>query len=533
MSILDFVPKGWTPREQQKQALLWFEENYDKKDVFCFAAPVAVGKSLISMTISAWVASKKNNATVLTPSVILQDQYGKDFKDIANVKGAERFSCKEDPEDTCGMREPEDRCYKCPYNIARDRAKTEPQSLMNFWTYLQQDAAKHRNVILVDESHNLLTFFVDLRTVEMSQSKYQFPDKIDNIGDVTQFLEKAHNKLLGEVDEMKKDRAETQEYVRIQEIAKEQSDITREQKLEFRKSYMAAKQRLKAKTTEYNLARKQLRQMYVCSQDMKREKNNYHFRIEARAKDKYLIVKPLSSTSNNSKFWPERDKNLKIVMLSATFDLQDIKELGLYSDYRVGFFECESPIEKKRRYNISWGTVNMAYKNREENIPKLAETIKVLQQKHRKYKGLVHVTYGLAEELQYFFKDDPMVMFHTKSNKSKVYKEFLESDEPRVLMASGMSEGIDLSGSKGRWQVITQIPRLLWADEYVQAKAKKYPTWYDREAVRTIQQMSGRICRSPDDYGLTYIVDSRFKKFYEKNEKHFNKWFKEALIFQY
>jgi Rad3-related DNA helicase len=81
-----------------------------------------------------------------------------------------------------------------------------------------------------------------------------------------------------------------------------------------------------------------------------------------------------------------------------------------------------------------------------------------------------------------------------------------------------MSEGIDLAYDTARWQVITQVPFLSLADSAIAAKAKRQPEWYAWEAVKTMIQMIGRVCRAPDDYGRTDIIDAQFPAFYRRTE---------------
>lgn len=528
MDILDFFPKRWKPRKEQIDALKWFEKNYDKHNVFCLAIPVAGGKSAVSTTISAFCAAKERKSAILTPTVILQDQYEKDFPELPNVKGADQFICKDDSSSKCGEFDPEDRCFNCPHTIAKMRAKVEPESLMNYWTYYAQQAFEHRDVVIVDEAHNTLDYFTNLRTVEFSQKKWEFPDNMESLGDAIEFLERVSVRLNVEIKEEVDKRLEIAEEKQALEQRIKENPVVDE---EDEKRLSGVTSRLKAQTRLVNGLKIQQEKVYNCSQDMKRDRRLYHFQLEQRANDLYLILKPLSSVSVFTSFWPKKD-NLKIVFLSATIDKNDVKELGLYEDYSVGLFECESPIPVNRRPIIGWGKVNMSFKKREEEVPKLAQVLLELADTHHKYKGMVHVTYGLAEELKPFLEHDERFWFHSKKNKRSQYAKFLAHDKPVVLMASGMSEGVDLSGSKGRWQVITNIPRPSWGDLWVQAKAGKYKDWYDRQAVLELQQMSGRICRSVDDYGVTYIVDSRFKQFYKKNERFFREWFKEALIFK-
>ncbi len=96
-------------------------------------------------------------------------------------------------------------------------------------------------------------------------------------------------------------------------------------------------------------------------------------------------------------------------------------------------------------------------------------------------------------------------------------------------MGCGMREGIDLHGVRARWQVVTKIPFPNLGNATVRRRADLDAEWYDVEAVRQLIQMCGRVCRGPDDYGVTYIIDPRFKSLYERREYLFPTWFSESV----
>ncbi|RLI82567.1 hypothetical protein DRP04_03665, partial [Archaeoglobales archaeon] len=58
----------------------------------------------------------------------------------------------------------------------------------------------------------------------------------------------------------------------------------------------------------------------------------------------------------------------------------------------------------------------------------------------------------------------------------------------------------------------------------------KFDDWYNEEAIRQLVQVCGRICRGPDDFGITVILDQKFGDLYKRYPDKFPHWFKEALI---
>jgi hypothetical protein len=133
-------------------------------------------------------------------------------------------------------------------------------------------------------------------------------------------------------------------------------------------------------------------------------------------------------------------------------------------------------------------------------------------------KGLIHITYNLAEKLSMYL-DNSRLIWHTKEDKMRKYKEFRETTEPKVMIASGLYEGIDLAGDDYKWQVITKIPFPSLAEPAIKFKAEKDPVWYHWETLKVLIQACGRICRGPTDSGTTYIIDSSWRNLYDRSKK--------------
>jgi Rad3-related DNA helicase len=93
-----------------------------------------------------------------------------------------------------------------------------------------------------------------------------------------------------------------------------------------------------------------------------------------------------------------------------------------------------------------------------------------------------------------------------------------------------MYEGIDLAYDSGRWQIISKVPWPSLADPAIKYLCKLDNEWYAWETVKTLLQGCGRICRTPDDFGATYIFDSTFNRLYNENPNFFPLWFRNSVI---
>jgi Rad3-related DNA helicase len=218
----------------------------------------------------------------------------------------------------------------------------------------------------------------------------------------------------------------------------------------------------------------------------------------------------------------------KIVLVSATIGPSDIYDLGL-DRRRVAYITTSSPIASYRRPVVidSVGSIN--YQTLPSLLPRIADKIKAYTDANPNTKGLVHLTYAMAKPLKDLLADNPRFLWHDTVSKSSVLQKFINAQDPYVLMASGMTEGVDLSGDKGRWQIITKIPFLSLADPAIDHKRRQRPDWYAWQAILAILQASGRICRGPVDKGATVILDGSFYTLWNKYRSMFPVWFQEAV----
>jgi Rad3-related DNA helicase len=218
--------------------------------------------------------------------------------------------------------------------------------------------------------------------------------------------------------------------------------------------------------------------------------------------------------------------------MSATFSVEDAYDLGM-DNKRVVEIEGPSPIPADRRPILYEPIGNMSYKKQMENIPQLKDKLNELMEKHSE-KGLVHCTYSLSARLRASFAGNKRIIWHTRDNKNQMLEIWRNSppSEGKVFMGCGLSEGLDLKGDRGRWQVICKISYPSLGDVAVAAKLKQRPKWYAWIAVRHLIQAAGRICRAEDDRGSTYILDKSFERLYNGNTSLFSQAFKEALIWE-
>ncbi len=475
MTIIDFFPEGMTPRPNQIAVLNQVQEVWGKSDVIVIRAPVGSGKSPMAMTIAHWATQDKHSAAILTHRVQLQEQYKRSFPRVPMLMGKSRYTCPGNEYNCADMVEMFGECSpSCVYQTAKEAIKASKVGVMNYHVYSYME--EKRNVIICDEFHSVFDIVSEMMSLKVWKHKDKYPAKLETAGDIAVWLE-GQLKVVGK---QQKD---------LKHLAKEDKD--------------AAKQ-LKEVNDKYKRYTRLLGGLQIApAQFFIEHKKDFYRGKEMDC----LEVRPTSLRNLPPVLW--RSSGIqKIILMSGTSNALDIGKLGL-EGMRISYINSANPIPKENRpVDASWG-VNMSWEYQDKNMPLLADRIQMLAITHIDTKGLVHLTYGMAEKLKRYLKGDRF-LWHDNKNREEVLKQYLESKEPVVLMACGMSEGLDLAGPEYGWQVISKVMYPSLGDKLIQKWANEESPWYMWMTVRAMEQAVGRISRGPEDYGVTYITDLAF-----------------------
>jgi len=486
-SILDYFPPGYTPKETQKEILPKVQEAWDKSDVIVIEADTGAGKSHMLQTIARWRAELGESTATLTPRVALQKQYSDTFPEVTVLKGKSRYSCKDktfknclEAKEVCG-----EFCGGCSYKADRDIAKESGNSVFSIHSYLMLGSRKDN--VLTDEAQSLYDIMADQNSIKLWKHKVKYPAGMKDYGDVIVWLEKAIDIYNSEIDDLKE---------QIQEM--KDSDATYVQMI----PWVTGLKEMEQTTKKYGRVLHGIRH----------RPTDYfieHIIEEFRGKPSHaLLIRPTTLEDSMGWLWPTKTR--KIVLASATLSQKDIEKLGL-SKKRVTWIKAPVAISAQDRPIVVEPAGNMSYKYQNGSIERISDKIQELQTRHDG-KGLVHVTYGIAEKLKKHLGKDSSILFHTSGNKEEVLKDFISrpaADKP-VLIACGMHEGLDLAGPDFSWQALAKVPWPSKADKLIDHWYQSDFDWIAWITIRAIIQACGRINRYPGDYAVTYIIDSCF-----------------------
>lgn len=483
VNLLQHFPYS-EPREIQAEALRTLDENWDKYDVFVVSAPTAFGKTALARTLM----NAFRSVSCITPTNLLVEQFREEFPDTPTLSRLDTYHCDKWKR-PCSVTRGKCRefCSKrrdgvqCPASGDLSTAKyRKGPGIYNYHTYLAHKL--YRDVLVVDEAHNLLPTIRERLSLRIWQHDYNYPHNM--------FTPEQMSRWIGSLPPNKQ---------KHQKIALLREAVT------------------------YDVPR------YIVQRTEEEFSGKGTVRGEPEMRD-CLKLLPVDIGDAPPMFWPKECK--KIVLLSATIGPKDIEGLGLGGrGRRVLYVDCTSPIAPGNRPIVSQSLVSVNRNNLEHAADLIANRIEELANDHHGEKGVVHATYQMANLLRSRLGGE-RYLFHERSDKRDVYQKFRGSPaaDGTVLIACGMYEGIDLPEDLGRWQVISKIPWQSLGNPAIAHLARLDPEWYGWETVKTLIQACGRICRTPTDYGITYILDSSIQRIFDEYGYMLPDWWRDALV---
>lgn len=476
-----------SPRDCQVDALSKLEKCWDEADVFVLSAPTAAGKTRMMSTIARWAHKEhKMQSTILVPNNVLLDQVV-ESEGIYALRNMDSYSChaggtEQDGEEmSCQARKRVmgETCGQCVYIRQVKQVHKVPYRVANYYTYLAHKL--YSPVLLVDEAHLLVNMTRDLA------AKHIWVDRI----------------LLKGGDEVRLPQF-VDTYEALLEWVK---------KHEFREaSWQALREELETGRMRYLV-----------------ERGDKRYR--GRERD-CLTLLPLD-TSHEPKLevlWPSQ-KVKKIVLLSGTISRLEVEQLAL-AGKRVKYIQVDSPIEAKRRPISVEEGFRLSYPVSPDSLASLASRVASICNIHPKTKILVHIPYSLAARLLPLLQTQlgTRVVSHERHDKQLTVEHFKSSQEPLVLLGSGLYEGLDLYGDDFQVQILTKVPWPFLGDPAWKYISETHPERYAWQAIQQVVQAAGRICRGPDDFGATFILDRSFRRLYTQHESLFPQYFKQAVV---
>jgi ATP-dependent DNA helicase DinG len=502
-------------RKGQKEAIDKARDAFKKgKRFVVIEAPTGSGKSAIAVTF----AREAKSSYVLTAQKILQEQYVRDFPDLALMKGRSNYACLVAPTHAAaapcitGRRFPQ--CDDCPYFAAKEVAINANTATMNYAYYLAElnysGGFQPRELLILDEAHNAESALMNFIGITLSDSRLASVGLAERVPTTIDDLEYF-------------DFAET-----ILPLFKAQS-----KKLDDLLKKVNS-------TSEAAIAQMQNRQ-YLDNQikrlemlKISREDDFVEWVVERgrNTEGQWLTFKPVKVSSfAQSLLFDFADK---VLMLSATIlDAPTyLRSLGIHPE-QAEFISVASDFPPENRPIYVRPVAKMTRHSIEQDLPKMMREIVELLESHPNDKGVIHAhSYKISS---YIAKNLPksyqhrLVTHYSSDGREAALDKHIQSIHPTVLLTPSMTEGIDLADDLSRWQVICKIPYPYLGDPQVARRKDIDAAWYDWKTCLTVVQSYGRSIRSSDDYAVTYVLDADFSTFVKRQQKRLPGWFLEAI----
>ncbi len=504
-----------TYRKGQKEAIKKAQQAFKNgKRFVVIEAPTGAGKSAIAVTM----AREANSAYILTAQKILQEQYIKDFPDLALMKGRSNYPCLVAPTHAAaapciaGRKFPE--CDDCPYFVAKDTAIAANNAIMNYAYYLAElnysGGFQPRELLVLDEAHNSeaqLMNFIQITISDSALARVGIPERVPNSTEQMGYFDFAED-----IMPLLRGRSKEIDFLLKKDNLGPDAALAQMQN----KNYL-----------DNQFTRLE---MLVHSRD-----ENFTEWVVEKGRNKegnWIRYKPVMVDSFARNFLFDFAEN--ILMLSATILNAPtfLRSLGIRpEEAEIISVESDFPAENRPIYLRPVARLTRNYIERD--LPKLVAEISEIMDAHPDDKGLIHAhsyknTSYIAQNLPARHKKRIVTHFSGDARDAALDKH-IRSRTATVLLSPSMTEGIDLAGDLSRWQVISKIPYPFLGDPQVYRRKNLDSSWYDWRTCLTIVQAYGRSIRSRDDFAVTYILDADFPSFLNRQKNNLPIWFLEAI----
>ncbi len=528
--MIEFFPLD-EPRISQVKVLEAIEKAYEEGvEYVLLEAPVGSGKSAIAITVARYFQSKAKEgvkaAHILTPRKSLQDQYWDDYNNLnlCLMKGRSAYPCTyhkpiqeynkvikviqecrklPTPEISCADAPCVNKtaikriCTKngdkpCPYSEAIYVAQKKNMIVHNLHSFMFQsyfaECFDKRDVIIIDECHEMEGIIRDFAKKEVSIPIASTPETpFSKLTEwVTWFKQYVNN-----FSSIPSGRTGVSPREKFEELLRELETLSG---YGYEDDFVVEVVNDKAKT------------IFTFTP------NNISGLV-----NQFLLA----------------FGNKKLLMSGTIYDKDLFCKINGIDPAKTRFIRISStmPLDTRPIYLKNKYLVDTSYKKWNDNFKQMVTNIREVFKVFDDVKGIIHVpSYKASLELNLALKDTGRLLVHDAKNFATTLEQFYASDDNKVLVSPVCQQGVDFKYDRARFQIILRVPFLNVSDKFIEYKIKRDFNWYNHQALVVFGQQTGRINRADDDFGVTVLMDSRFKDFLHKNKKLLPKWLLDSVI---
>lgn len=494
----EYVPEvGLRPQQVEALDRVWgaFESGCR---VVLLEAPTGVGKSIIQLALARRRHRERGQSSFLvTPQRALQDQM-RQWRDLAIMKGRGAYSCNLVDSTAAlapctvsmGIREENAECSDsaCPFYAALTSAVKAPVVVHNYASLLAQShMVSHfqpRDLLCLDEGHtasnwvrNFASFTIDDADVWSLEGR-SFKTTREFVVWFSRMLRDMAEVPKGLTDDLRMTLARAMAF---REMMPTEAEIATEVPWEAVYDQFAAQ----------------------------------------------WTVLPMK-VGRLSRVLTRLGSDVLVVTATVLDPRLLLAELGLQND-RHEYVRIDSAFDPRNRPIVRKYVGSMGKKYREANMGPLVQALAAIARAHPEEAGIVHtVSHQMASEvhasLACMLGGRPLEVVPRGPDRDEVIRKFLSGFSGRnaILIGPSLMEGIDAKDDSARWQALCKVPWPSMGDPVVSSlmastgKARAWAErWYRWKAVQQSVQGFGRVCRTPTDRGVTYLLDRDFSRILE------------------
>lgn len=515
-------PYGYNPRKIQQDAINFILDGFFKKNkrFIIVQASTGTGKSFIAATAAQYFNKEYNNSKsyIVTPQIILQRQYQKQFPMYANISSRNNYSCQIFKESNCGdmkwlhLLNSIPRCQYCLYQKEKKNFVDNKVSITNTSFFMSnilynQDIIKKRSLLIIDQCHNLEQQIIKMKGITAQyntlHSTYAFKEQDwikPNQQPLTWIIQKLYPFLDSKCNQLS---------TALQTGGR---------------SVQLTKQKIIELSRKYDYIKKLMQQIDTTLQNFDPDR----WVIQNNAQSKQLIISPVFASDFSQQMMFRKGE--KILLMSGTIlNKQSFcRNLGIKSEECL-FLSLDSPFPIENRKIYILGSGSMSKVNMPKSMPKVIQDINKIMKIHEEDRGIIHVSsHYIAKQIFQKVKSNRLLIIDQFQSRDQMLDYHSECTNT-VLLSPSMMQGVDLKQDLSRFQIIAKVPYPNLASKYISTKKQLVKEWYSYQTVKSIVQAYGRSIRSQQDFAVTYILDSDILNLLKYNKTLIPKYFMQAI----
>ncbi len=444
------------------------------------AQPTGAGKSASSI---ASCILNGGRAVVLTSTKALQDQYQDDFFScgMSEIRGRANYRCLQDREQSCAEGSLLDcKDTSCPYKQAKQSFITSRLGNTNYSyalsSNLHSEGIGDVDILIMDEAHNASSELCSALEIRLDHGVYRHvysdlnltPPLHSNLAQWKKWSSDAAPKVKTHFEQLKKS-GKTKGIGTVNRLHGDLSRIS---------------------TVTEN---------WILDEDT----------------PGVTIITPLWPTEYAEKLLFKGIK--KVVLVSATIVPKSLSVLGI-EDTDSLFLETQYQFDASRCPVYLFGSSRIDHRSTPAQLQEQLSRADSLISRRLDRKGLIHtVSYDrqrrVINESEY-----AGIMFSPRGDSlNSTIRNFRYSNPPRLLVSPSITTGYDFPMRDAEYQLILKVPFIDGRSPIMKARTASDPEYLPYLTAQILTQTCGRIMRSPEDQGETFILDSHANWFFAKS----------------